>query len=958
MFGFGDNVNNNYYYDVVSHHHHLLSIVECLLMPLPLLPPLPPHFYLYAATALRAAAVGGGGASSLLLVRSLLRGLWERSAPDWMRIRRVDDDDDGGGDKHGGTTTRMIDDMSSLSEVMLKLEGLVSMGREKLGSERRAARRRRVVNRFRAMSTSMTTAGSTVRTTTTTTTHHDDDNSISPLEWHAALLAYWQLCNQIRARHPNWRDDIYRCRRDHDDDRRHNIRRHRRDIDEERLSNIDDDDIRRRGKLGWYNEDDDYDRIPKPNPNINVITPSQIEELSVMLDFAIWAYETNEESLRSYLLASSSSPSGNSKVHGFEKLNRRGGADEGRDDERGGGYNLILHRTTEYVDDDYDDFNANRRKKRRRKPPGRVGFYVAVSHVERTILIGMKGTSTFEDLLTDCCGRAVRVDLDGDPHRGGSGDDTGRSSSPAYDYFGTRVAGDDVERVGNDDNEGRNDAAVYGDACCEIDYEDKGLVDVVRVSAADIECGGDISPNNSVEVELANDGGRNFCHHHPQRDSYLNDSDAPSSSAVVALDSGIDDCDRGAMHHKMPPSDNVLLFPSSSVPCPSRDRNIERQISPPVIEHSHTNEYMESHGIETEANRSHKLRGVHEGILHCARLLLHEISPIIEEYAVTEGYDVICTGHSLGAGAAILLAVLLRGTYPTLATTRLPSFNNKSDDGGSAGTSGGRRVRAFAFAPPPVLDLASSLACRHYVTSIVNNSDIIPRSSLTNLDAFLTILEAVRCRLLDEGTGLPGQMNSIASIISLFFKLCEGTDGEMVLTPADLRMLWDEATSEASLGDGENDKFYWDEEFGHHLYVPGRLLLMYESWSLAPQMAGGVAKEGMAPLEADVAGKASLCSFLPTRDMACGDDVQGWSKDQAHGPDRNGSNGNITNITVEKPAIHAMWTDGTILALRGFEIGAGSGMVTDHLTSSYRQSLNNLPRKIPFQSCRHEYPPY
>ncbi|KAL3807955.1 LOW QUALITY PROTEIN: hypothetical protein ACHAXA_006175 [Cyclostephanos tholiformis] len=842
-------------------------------MPLPLLPPLPPHFYLYAATALRAAAVGGGGASSLLLVRSLLRGLWERSAPDWMRIRRVDDDDDGGGDKHGGTTTRMIDDMSSLSEVMLKLEGL------------------------------------------------------------------------IRARHPNWRDDIYRCRRDHDDDRRHNIRRHRRDIDEERLSNIDDDDIRRRGKLGWYNEDDDYDRIPKPNPNINVITPSQIEELSVMLDFAIWAYETNEESLRSYLLASSSSPSGNSKVHGFEKLNGRGGADEGRDDERGGGYNLILHRTTEYVDDDYDDFNANRRKKRRRKPPGRVGFYVAVSHVERTILIGMKGTSTFEDLLTDCCGRAVRVDLDGDPHRGGSGDDTGRSSSPAYDYFGTRVAGDDVERVGNDDNEGRNDAAVYGDACCEIDYEDKGLVDVVRVSAADIECGGDISPNNSVEVELANDGGRNFCHHHPQRDSYLNDSDAPSSSAVVALDSGIDDCDRAT----------TSSFPSSSVPCPSRDRNIERQISPPVIEHSHTNEYMESHGIETEANRSHKLRGVHEGILHCARLLLHEISPIIEDYGGVRRY--LHRSQSGGWRRHPTCGITARDV-PDTCDNAASLINNKSDDGGSAGTSGGRRVRAFAFAPPPVLDLASSLACRHYVTSIVNNSDIIPRSSLTNLDAFLTILEAVRCRLLDEGTGLPGQMNSIASIISLFFKLCEGTDGEMVLTPADLRMLWDEATSEASLGDGENDKFYWDEEFGHHLYVPGRLLLMYESWSLAPQMAGGVAKEGMAPLEADVAGKASLCSFLPTRDMACGDDVQGWSKDQAHGPDRNGSNGNITNITVEKPAIHAMWTDGTILALRGFEIGAGSGMVTDHLTSSYRQSLNNLPRKIPFQSCRHEYPPY
>ena len=73
---------------------------------------------------------------------------------------------------------------------------------------------------------------------------------------------------------------------------------------------------------------------------------------------------------------------------------------------------------------------------------------------------------------------------------------------------------------------------------------------------------------------------------------------------------------------------------------------------------------MESHGVETEANRSHKLRGVHEGVLHCARVLLDEISSLIEGYAVTMGYDVVCPSHSLGAGAAVLLAVILRGRYP------------------------------------------------------------------------------------------------------------------------------------------------------------------------------------------------------------------------------------------------------------------------------------------------------
>jgi hypothetical protein len=871
------------------------------------------------------------------------------------------------------------DEMSSLNDVMRKLEGLVAMGYDRLGSDRRVARRRRVVRRFqRAMSTSTSTSapaatGSMVAakaasraTTTMTTMRHNDEDDISSLEWHASLLIYWQLSNQMRARHPTWRDDIYRRHGDGDESRHHCSflpRRRNRDDVVDRQTDINDDDVdmQHPGIIGGVNNGG-KDR------NYDAITPSQIEELRIMLDYAIWAYESNEQSLRSLLLSSSSlslsSTSFSSgipnvsganscpsfrKAHGGrasdgsdrssdeDEFNARDGvrdSDDVRQTNMAGGYHLIVHQTTEFVDDDYDDnFKPNKRsmRRRKRKPPGRVGYYVAVSHVERTVLIGMKGTSTFEDLLTDCCGRAVRVDLDGDPHRGGDGgNDLNRTpSSYVGDVVGDCVADDDVEHVENGDGGGGYDAAANYEGCVEINCDNEGLADVIRVSAADIEYDGDICPGNSVEVELAIDGGLKYFRRHQQGGGLSNDPNAAAFSDF----GGIDACDP-AMPGCMPPSDNVLLFPSSSVPPFSRDRVTSQQISP-VMERSHTNEYMENHGIETEANRSHKLRGVHEGILHCARVLLREISPLIEEYAVTGGYDVICTGHSLGAGVAILLAVLLRGTYPTLASARSPPSNNEGDGGR-------RRVRAFAFAPPPIFDRESSLACRHYVTSIVNNSDIIPRSSMTNLDAFLTILEAVRCRLLDGGTNLPGQLNSIASIIALFRKLCEGVEGEMVLTPTDLRMLWDEAASEASLGDGENDKFYWDEEFGHHLFVPGRLLLMYESWSSTPQTADGAAKDGMTSLDGAIARKAPLCFCLPTMN-----DVQELNE-KRRSPAKNGSNESITDSTAEMPALHAIWTDGTILALRGFEIGAGSGMVTDHLTSSYQQSLNSLRRKNSF----------
>ena len=41
---------------------------------------------------------------------------------------------------------------------------------------------------------------------------------------------------------------------------------------------------------------------------------------------------------------------------------------------------------------------------------------MAINQTTQTMLIGIKGTSTLEELLTDCCGRAVRVDLENDPH--------------------------------------------------------------------------------------------------------------------------------------------------------------------------------------------------------------------------------------------------------------------------------------------------------------------------------------------------------------------------------------------------------------------------------------------------------------------------------------------------------------------------------------------------------------
>lgn len=65
-------------------------------------------------------------------------------------------------------------------------------------------------------------------------------------------------------------------------------------------------------------------------------------------------------------------------------------------------------------------------------------------------------------------------------------------------------------------------------------------------------------------------------------------------------------------------------------------------------------------------------------------------------------------GHSLGAGAAAIAAILLREHFPTL--------------------------RCVAFATPPCLDDLACSACEKYLVSVVLHDDVIPRASFQNVE--------------------------------------------------------------------------------------------------------------------------------------------------------------------------------------------------------------------------------
>lgn len=188
----------------------------------------------------------------------------------------------------------------------------------------------------------------------------------------------------------------------------------------------------------------------------------------------------------------------------------------------------------------------------------------------------------------------------------------------------------------------------------------------------------------------------------------------------------------------------------------------------------------------------------HDGILSAARNLADEVELLLEELLLPNGYKLLITGHSLGAGTAALLAVLLRARFPQQL------LNDK-----------GNLLKVLAFAPPPILDLDSALACSSFCTSIINNSDVIPRASLSNLAVLLALLKTISRRLQEKGAN-PKDLESTAAYFSMVTK---GTDGDMLMTADEYKVALDEAIDSVELKDP------------NHLYVPGRVLHLYDLWS-------------------------------------------------------------------------------------------------------------------------------
>ena len=257
----------------------------------------------------------------------------------------------------------------------------------------------------------------------------------------------------------------------------------------------------------------------------------------------------------------------------------------------------------------------------------------------------------------------------------------------------------------------------------------------------------------------------------------------------------------------------------------------------------------------------------HDGIYTAAARLADELEPLVKEFFLPNKYQILVTGHSLGAGAAALSGLLLRSRFSEL-------INDK-----------GSRMKVVAFASPPILDHDAALACSDFCTTVVNNSDIIPRSSLSNLLVLMNFMKSISRKLEDQGAA-PSDFKSVAGYMKL---LSQGQDGEMIMTPDEIEKELGKAYEEVDVKDPDS------------LYVPGTVYQMYDLWS----------KPGYGEVTEEIDQKTT--------------------EDGVH----------MTSTSIEhRTAERVHIANGVSKTLRLIELD--SRMLSDHLSPGYRSSIRAL----------------
>ena len=116
----------------------------------------------------------------------------------------------------------------------------------------------------------------------------------------------------------------------------------------------------------------------------------------------------------------------------------------------------------------------------------------------------------------------------------------------------------------------------------------------------------------------------------------------------------------------------------------------------------------------------------HRGMLQAANYVLRQLNQsgvLKKAFLQYPQYNLVVTGHSLGAGAAVLLSMILRPTFP--------------------------KIRCFAFSPPGgLINQAAARYTETFCMSVIIGDDLVSRMSLVTLDSLKSqlVAELEACR--------------------------------------------------------------------------------------------------------------------------------------------------------------------------------------------------------------------
>lgn len=115
----------------------------------------------------------------------------------------------------------------------------------------------------------------------------------------------------------------------------------------------------------------------------------------------------------------------------------------------------------------------------------------------------------------------------------------------------------------------------------------------------------------------------------------------------------------------------------------------------------------------------------HQGILRSALAIVehcdaHGVLPRLISAVDTADYRLVVTGHSLGAGVAQMLAMLLRAQFASA--------------GGAGLREAATQIHCYAYSPPGgMLSIAAAKKTRGYITSFVLGDDMVSRLSVRTM---------------------------------------------------------------------------------------------------------------------------------------------------------------------------------------------------------------------------------